>query len=377
MAEEDRISGLPDQVLVDILSRLPSTIVVHTRILSNRWKNLWRSVPTVDIDSTFFNDAFPLINHPNHPKHRFFQFAASLILALTKDAKQAILNFRLKCNNHYFCQCYDVKLWVDTIVRRSVEEIEISLPPHTLINLPLSVVTCQTLVVLKIEHLIVDLKGSVVQLPRLKTLHIDGAVLPKSLYLCLLLNGVPNLEDLKIKSLAPRYDGGDDGGSMPYVSGLSHSFPKLMRADVSSVAINISDLRLSYVTGTSLTTFCNLIHMKLCMFDCKWGSLVRLLGFCPVLRILHVDEASDERSALGLKNEPVPDCMWRLRECTITNFRSVDADLEFATYILQNARVLLRMNIRSTSSLSQEERMELLQDLCMIPMISRACLVLF
>ncbi|MED6134043.1 hypothetical protein PIB30_033870 [Stylosanthes scabra] len=372
MAEGDRICGLPDQVLFDILSRLPSTTVVRTSILSNRWKNLWHSVPTVDLDSALFNEAFlpgTLFSRPNNPKFRFLRFASSLILSLVRDGKQAILNFRLTCKNGTLCDYSYLKLWIDAAVQRSVEKIEISLPSATAIKLPRSIVTCHTLVVLKIEQLIVDLGGSVVQLPRLKTLHIDGAVFAKPLHLCLLLNGCPNLEDLKIKSLTLWHDG--DGDSIPYVSGLNYSFPKLMRADVSSMY-----LRLEYVTRT-FVTFGNLIHMKLCMFDCKWGLLVRLLGFCPVLRILHVDEASDERSALGLKNEPVPDCMSRLRECTITNFKSVDADMEFATYIMQNASVLLRMTIRSTSSLSQEERMGLLQDLFIIPRISRACLVIF
>ncbi|CAI9292819.1 unnamed protein product [Lactuca saligna] len=47
-AKDDRISALPSCVLLEILSRLPSTKdAIRTGALSNRWKNLWTSVPTL------------------------------------------------------------------------------------------------------------------------------------------------------------------------------------------------------------------------------------------------------------------------------------------------------------------------------------------
>lgn len=46
--EEDRISGLPDCLLLEILSRLPSTIgAIRTGTLSKRWKNLWTLLPAL------------------------------------------------------------------------------------------------------------------------------------------------------------------------------------------------------------------------------------------------------------------------------------------------------------------------------------------
>ncbi|XP_062089017.1 F-box/LRR-repeat protein At3g26922-like [Humulus lupulus] len=49
---EDRISKLPDAVIVHILSFLPTVDVVRTCILSKRWKFMWYSVPVL-----FFSDA--------------------------------------------------------------------------------------------------------------------------------------------------------------------------------------------------------------------------------------------------------------------------------------------------------------------------------
>ncbi|XBH81020.1 hypothetical protein VPH35_106659 [Triticum aestivum] len=45
----DRLSNLPDCLLHSVLSHLRSRQVVHTSLLSRRWRHLWRDVPCVDI----------------------------------------------------------------------------------------------------------------------------------------------------------------------------------------------------------------------------------------------------------------------------------------------------------------------------------------
>ncbi|KEH34263.1 cytochrome C biogenesis protein ccsA [Medicago truncatula] len=44
---EDRLSDLPDNVLLHILSFLNTKYAVQTCILSTRWKNLWKHIPTL------------------------------------------------------------------------------------------------------------------------------------------------------------------------------------------------------------------------------------------------------------------------------------------------------------------------------------------
>jgi hypothetical protein len=46
---KDRISAQPDDILLQLLSLLPSEEVVRTCVLSRRWRHLWKSTPTLRI----------------------------------------------------------------------------------------------------------------------------------------------------------------------------------------------------------------------------------------------------------------------------------------------------------------------------------------
>jgi hypothetical protein len=45
-----RINGLHDDVLVCVLSHLDAVELVHTSLLSRRWRGLWRSVPRINAE---------------------------------------------------------------------------------------------------------------------------------------------------------------------------------------------------------------------------------------------------------------------------------------------------------------------------------------
>ncbi|KAL7096485.1 hypothetical protein ACP275_10G082700 [Erythranthe tilingii] len=50
--DDDRISRLPDDILVDILSLLPPDKAARTSVLSSRWVNLWKHTPSLHFNGS-------------------------------------------------------------------------------------------------------------------------------------------------------------------------------------------------------------------------------------------------------------------------------------------------------------------------------------
>ncbi|XLR46292.1 hypothetical protein HN51_030380 [Arachis hypogaea] len=50
----DRISYLPDTILCNILSYLPTKQAVSTSILCRRWRHVWKDLQDLDIDDRPF-----------------------------------------------------------------------------------------------------------------------------------------------------------------------------------------------------------------------------------------------------------------------------------------------------------------------------------
>nr|XP_043636825.1 F-box protein At5g03100-like [Erigeron canadensis] len=113
--EDDRISSLPDRLIIDeILSKLPLTKdAIRTGTLSKRWQNLWPSVPCLS-----FQD-FDM-------KHRLPDFYTFVNQTLNRRSHPEFKNLNKFC----ICATYDhqfephVDNWIRFVINSKVQSLE-------------------------------------------------------------------------------------------------------------------------------------------------------------------------------------------------------------------------------------------------------------
>ncbi|VVA18993.1 PREDICTED: F-box/LRR-repeat [Prunus dulcis] len=137
---EDRISGLPDEILCHILSFLYTKEAAKTSILSHRWKNVLASVSSFDF----------CVQSPNMVSDRCAGFV-DRVLAL--GGSSYIHRLRLECANieDYFSR---IDAWICTAISRKVVELDLCLLSYSRqssFELPRSLFMCDTLEVLRLR----------------------------------------------------------------------------------------------------------------------------------------------------------------------------------------------------------------------------------
>ncbi|XP_071734087.1 uncharacterized protein [Rutidosis leptorrhynchoides] len=85
VAEEDRISNLPDDIIHHILSFLDLKYAMQTSALSKKWKLVWTFLPRLNLDSYEFSDM-----------HRFNKFAKHALLYRNHHREVSVLELRCR-----------------------------------------------------------------------------------------------------------------------------------------------------------------------------------------------------------------------------------------------------------------------------------------
>lgn len=188
--EVDWISKLPDCLLCKVLLNLPTKDVVKSSVLSTRWRNLWKHVPGLDLDSSDFKEY-----------NTFLSFVDSF---LDFNSGSSLQQFRLK----YDCDDDDdfeseislIGRWINTIVNRKVKHIDVLDDSYGSwdVQLPSSIYTCESLVSLKICGLTLA-SPKFVSLPSLKVMILIIAKFADDLALETLITKCPVLESLTIE----------------------------------------------------------------------------------------------------------------------------------------------------------------------------------
>ncbi|CAN7122170.1 unnamed protein product [Brassica rapa subsp. narinosa] len=406
----DKISELPDALLLQILSLVKTKDRVATSLLSKRWETLWTLVPKLEFhlergsDSEFVNRSLLLHRAP------------------------VLESFSLKVDT-FQVSPLDIGVWVRTAVSHGVRELKLDYTTNEdPIRLPRSFCTCQTLLVLKLKNASLVGFSSSVCFQSLKTLHLllvtysDEKSLETILSSCSRLKdlvieccpndnvfiftiNVPSLQSLSLNRSAKYYRNNCLGfvinaPSLKYLNirdyrgsfCLAEDMPELVEANVEVGYDKLDELmgsltsvkRLS-ICSTKLnapcpTTFQQLVHLEIC--TCKpewWNLLVCLLTATPRLRVLKLKRTHKDCSKGGCWNEPgfVPDCLLTsLEYFEWRRYKGTKGQSDLVTYILRNACHLKMVKILTETD-DPEEQLEMIKKLAFSPRASITCQVDF
>ncbi|ESQ38142.1 hypothetical protein EUTSA_v10029383mg, partial [Eutrema salsugineum] len=173
---EDKISALPDDLLVHILSFVPTKHAMATMILSKRWRYIWTMLPNLTyLDKyTHIGGLFVKSDQQKQPIWRYID--ESLQLHKAPVLETLVIGIGPQCPCPVDLDVY-VERWIATAVDRKVRQLGIKLMwsagPASVCK---SLYTCDTLVLLSLcDKILVDVPSSAC-LPSLKTLNLISVV---------------------------------------------------------------------------------------------------------------------------------------------------------------------------------------------------------
>ncbi|KAI3469407.1 hypothetical protein Pfo_026070 [Paulownia fortunei] len=177
---QDRLSELPDSLILLILSFLPMRYVVRTTLLSKRWKDLWTTVPCLD----FSDEENDLDRFQNFVNRALILWKGTKILKCNID-----FSFGPSLNS-------DLDLWVRVAIENEVEELSISLQCEgdTGYWAPQRLYSCSSIRKLSLLGCNLKIHGNL-HWNQLKSLKIDGVCLSQHV-IDQVLSSTPQLEVL-------------------------------------------------------------------------------------------------------------------------------------------------------------------------------------
>ncbi|KAM3297829.1 hypothetical protein ACQJBY_039676 [Aegilops geniculata] len=386
-AAEDRISQIPDAILGEIVSRLPTKDGARTQVLASRWRHLWRSAP-LNLDCGGLLPILP--THRSDPD----RLVSRILAAHTGPGRRLCVPWRTGR------KAAKLEAWLRSPALDNLEELEFNNQTGSLSRLPASASRfAATLRLVRIEacHLPDDTVQSL-HFPQLKHLALVKAVISEGA-LGSLIAGCPAVESLllwyisglrraRISSPRTRSIGvialvGSNSMGMPNLDELViENAPSLERL----LHFNLrDDLRVSVIDAPKLQTFCILQNdgfrfdrivehvgadspttmartVKILAFRVRFFSLDMIVDFMRLFPCLEKLYMQNECNALfrSMPRKKGPKNWWRrkhrnldiacldthLKTIVLESYRGTLCEVNFATFFVMNARVLESMTFQ-------------------------------
>ncbi|KFK27928.1 hypothetical protein AALP_AA8G448900 [Arabis alpina] len=383
----DRISELPEALLIQILSSLPTKLVISTSVLSQRWRSVWEMMPNLEFDQSNGNI-----------KGFAENVSKSLLLHKAPILQSLHLKVRDRCEHVY------VGIWVAIAFNRHVRDFELDLNFYgNPVRFPSCLFCFNELETLKLKNKLLLDVPCLVPMKSLRTLHLDYVEYKDDESYRNLLSSCPNLEHLVLRRhyhynavsnfviVAPSlktlwlHDTIHRAGNSSFeinapsleflniekltgyqvfrienaleiveanIRNVSYIANEMIMGSLSSakrLSLDLSPLQITFPTGV---IFRQLVELEMYTHKDEWWNLLTLmLDSSPKLQVLKlIDDGStsldfDKKSTdEGKWNEPkyVPECLLSHLETLVwTRYHwEREEEKEVATYILRNARQL-------------------------------------
>ncbi|KAK6137577.1 hypothetical protein DH2020_028681 [Rehmannia glutinosa] len=359
----DRLSGLPDAILIHILSFLPTKLSVATSILARRWRILWAHVPNLDFDSQ---------THSTDNMEISFGDIINRVIMLRKFPRciftcKTLVDLRLRGYLGYMNSGEIISL-------PNLKKLHLSLVLYGYCdqNLPHFLSGCPVL-----EELIID--GI---LDQHKNSYIISSPSIKRLMLNFLFNACDSHSQVVINAPSLRYFKLNDCFNKNILA-HTRTLNSLIEADISLNNSKVVGEDYSYTLSFNFIafgdqpsrSFDNLTKLELdadCLFLKKFLESAENLQVL-ILREVHVHLKH------WMEPNQVPKCLLsHLTTIRIDGMRSTQQEFDMVRYLLKNAQVLKRMEIYSRpDGIDFEAKFNALQRISLFHRGSVACELAF
>nr|CAB3482483.1 unnamed protein product [Digitaria exilis] len=406
----DRISGLSDALLRDIVSRLPFKEAARTSVLASRWRRVWLAAPLAVVDSDLVDDC-----PPEPADEADVTAAVSGALAAHPGPFRCAHLTSTRMGEHQPL----LKRWLRILAAKGVQELvhvnrpcarQVVVPlPDTLFQITtltslyigvwrlphatrLKGVSFPRLRELGICSVLVedgDIDSLVMRCPVLEILNIQGST--KRLHLvsqtlrCVQISSsvVENIALVKTPCLERLILWQVKGSPFPASDmrtrikiGIAPKLRVLGYLDPAHHLLEIGGTRITAgmePTGSAILTTVKVLSLEVCLGANGAMMVPAFLKCFPNVEALHIKSAKCDEPAGKFNIEywqkvgPIISVLMRIKVMTISEFRGEQHELAFLQFVYQNAQVLESAVVtaanRRFTGISDEQMTSILQQL--------------